>query len=211
MLSNRHIAIGGKMTSGKTTLTHALMDAIPEEDMVYHLSFAGPIREALAIIGVTKEKQPEMYREGAQYIGTDFVRRYDPNWWTNLMESKIDTLTDDDPWLIIDDMRFKNEFDLLKRKGFVMVRLMIDEHEQLVRGANMDRLDHPSETGLDNIPHDQWDIIMPQSTSVEQRVQWLLQLEGTITTESVPQRDEPALHSILRQPDSALSPTRLSQ
>ena len=207
--SNKHIALGGKMTSGKTTLTEALMDTLPGP--TYHLSFAAPIREALNIIGVTKQTHPEMYREGAQYIGTDFVRKYDPNWWVNLMEWKIDTLTEDDPYLIIDDMRFQNEFDLLKRKGFVMVKLVIDEHEQMLRGANMDRLDHPSETGLDGIPDDQWDIIMPQDTSVEQRVRWLQSLVGNTTTESVPPMDEPALHSILRQPDSTLSPTRLSQ
>lgn len=206
MLSNRRIALGGKMTSGKTTLTRALMDT--GIGPVLHLSFAEPIRHALRCIGIDKETHPEMYREGAQYIGTDFVRKYDPDWWVNLLGSRVDALTSPYQWIIIDDMRFPNEFDLLKRKGFVMVKLLIDEHEQMLRGANMDRLDHPSETGLDGIPDDQWDIIMPQETSVEQRVQWLKSLVGDTTTESVPPRDEPALHSILRQPDSTLNPTR---
>ena len=183
------------MKSGKSTLAEALQKALFTDNTLDHnifnypliWSFAGPIREALDVIGITKQKYPELYRRGAQYIGTDLVRELYPNWWVDLMREHVNVLHPD-THVIIDDMRFENEYDYCLDAGFLLVRLDVSRGTQLARGAEESRLDHASETGLDQKRIEDWDIWLPEQTSVEERVQMILHTltEWNFPTGSVP-------------------------
>jgi hypothetical protein len=166
-----NIAICGKMTSGKTTLCEALMSY---DLLTAKVSFADPIRRALAEMGITKAEHPELYRKGAQYIGTDLVREYDADWWVHQFDFAIQDQTtwigDPHVTLYCDDCRFPNEFRYLQLQGWLMVYLEVSPETQLARGAQPDRLDHASETGLDHIAKEEWDLWLPESTTVEERV-----------------------------------------
>ena len=169
------VALSGKMKSGKSTLAKELNEI--GHYNVITLSFASPIREALEVIGITKEEFPEMYREGAQWIGTDFVRKYHPDWWVMLMDRRVQAFEElcatPDYILVIDDMRFENEFDYCQQAGFLMVRLDVSEGTQLARGAEKTRLTHPSETGLDHIVEEEWDLLLSEDTTPNERA-WLI-------------------------------------
>lgn len=154
------------MKSGKSTLAKALW---PYKT----LSFAGPIREALKVIGIDKRDYPDLYRKGAQYIGTDLVRAEYPDWWVRQMEIRVDELPDNHN-IVIDDMRFKNEYDWCDKNGFILVRLDVTEETQIARGAEPDRLYHPSETGLDMMPESVWDIWLPEETTIQERVELVM-------------------------------------
>ncbi len=163
------IAISGRMKSGKTTLAKAL----DKELYGHHItSFARPIREALKALGITKEQHPDLYRAGAQYIGTDLIRAHDPDWWVNYMDRKVRTDSGIYHGFIIDDMRFENEYDWCKANGFILVRLDISEQMQYNRRAEEGTFNHPSETGLDHIVD--WDVWCSENTTVAERVQAVL-------------------------------------
>lgn len=159
------IAIAGKMKSGKSTLAEAL-------EVEYSLdrdSFADPIRQALAILGI--EKGHPLYRPGAQYIGTDLVRDYDRTWWVNLLAARHPTQSAlDRSGMLIDDVRFPNELEWAEDSGFLTVKVEVSEATQLARAADPDRLAHASETALDAIPNARWGLVIPEATTVAARV-----------------------------------------
>ena len=74
----------------------------------YPYSMAGPIRDALKIMGVDKLTTPDLYRRMAQWIGTEGCRAYDDDWWVKLADRKIRELSPQTV-VVIDDIRFPNE------------------------------------------------------------------------------------------------------
>src|SRR6476469_3845333 len=112
------IALSGKMKSGKSTLARQLNQTYNNSTI---LSFADPIRNALKELGITKDQHSDLYRAGAQYIGTDLCRAYDPNWWVKQMKRRVVSYSGIYPHLFIDDMRFENEYDYCDRAGFLLV------------------------------------------------------------------------------------------
>lgn len=90
-------------------------------------------------------------REILQWHGTEFRRAQDPNYWVSQMRIFIKN----NPWVIIDDVRFENEADLVKELGGVVIR--INPHDKWLSG---DFSGHRSETSLDN--YDQFDLKVTQ-------------------------------------------------
>jgi hypothetical protein len=170
------IAISGKMKSGKTTLAWHLERAFAREGNYSSktCSFADPIRQALRELGIEKAAHPELYRKGAQYIGTELCRTYDPNWWVKRMAARTDRMPLAEP-VIIDDMRFQNEYDWCRENGFILVRLDISPEMVYNRGGEEGTFDHPSETGLDHIEKEEWNLWFSEASSVDQRVQQVLE------------------------------------
>lgn len=90
-------------------LVETLQDLHPEL-VVEKKSFAGPLKEGLAYMGITKQMTPEAYRKAAQFIGTECARGMDLNHWVNIFRQHLrlegDTMAD---IVVIDDVRFPNE------------------------------------------------------------------------------------------------------
>ena len=156
------IALSGKLNSGKTTVADALV--------VHHgfvkKSFAENLRKICGILGgydhnrshTTEEKAIfvpgwNMTRgEFLQYIGTDVIRcAYEDAWITTLV-TDIKNL---DQNIVIDDMRFPNEYEAIKQMGGLCVRL-IGNHMDIRANTTRD-IHHTSETALDHIPLDEYD------------------------------------------------------
>lgn len=113
------IGFRGVIESGKSTLS-ALLARYAQQK--YHLHvlntpMAGPLKYGLACMGLSKEKEPKLYRQAAQFIGTDIVRKQKPNHWVDLFKARLDEALldnhlfgDQQPDLIfVDDIRFENE------------------------------------------------------------------------------------------------------
>lgn len=79
------------------------------------------------------------YRHLARTLGTQWGRhQIHPNLWVNITESKI---VKSDSRICVDDVRFENEIELLKRYGFLLVKIQ----------RNVGRVDtHDSDTALRN-------------------------------------------------------------
>jgi hypothetical protein len=114
------IAFSGCARVGKTTAAELteqyFRDNFPNYN-VKRMSFGGPLKDGLAMMGVTKTEYPSLYRTLAQTVGTNHLRVQDNNWWTNLLAKKIDDDFKENMMpsvYVIDDVRFPNEIELVK-------------------------------------------------------------------------------------------------
>ena len=64
----------------------------------------------------------KVYRKTLEFVGTECCRnRIDNNIWTTLMEYHLINNIDNN--IVIDDIRFPNEYDALKRRGAVFIKV----------------------------------------------------------------------------------------
>lgn len=171
------IALSGAQGSGKTTLAKELGGKIMKfADPLYDMH--GLILETLKIYGVQIEPG-KVYGPLLQYLGTEFGRKQiDENIWADILDRTISSCVH--PFIIVDDMRFENEFNMLKSKGALMVRLECPEDIRKTRAAKWrPQVDHPSEVGLDHlVGQGAFDLVIDTSvTPIDQCIQLIKQLE----------------------------------
>jgi hypothetical protein len=112
------IGFAGFARCGKTTsaeLTEAFARKHSPDMPIHRMSMAGPIRDALGVIGVTKEGTPDMYRDGAQALGA-IARKYDMDWWVKQAEVRLDA-AEPGSLSIFDDIRYPNEVRMIQERG----------------------------------------------------------------------------------------------
>jgi hypothetical protein len=85
------------------------------------------------------------YRKLLQLWGTEYRRKQDPDYWVKRLESKLAGLEK----AVIDDVRFPNEVELIKRLGGKVIRI---DRPQLAESS------HESELILDDF--DGWDDVI---------------------------------------------------
>ena len=136
------IAICGKMCSGKSTLANTLK-VMDSRYTIYSIG------QAVKDIGTDLFGMKEKDRNLLIQIGAK-MREIDPDVWTKHIVEK----TKNETHCIIDDMRYQNEYDILKDNGFVFVQLHVSRHiqEQRIKKiymknyqGHLDNIDHLSE------------------------------------------------------------------
>ncbi|MEV6399631.1 hypothetical protein AB0M39_33435 [Streptomyces sp. NPDC051907] len=171
-MTYRHIALMGRARSGKDTVARRLVStwaftrvafADPLKDMalnldpvvMYEPAGYGPLPVRLTDVvkrwgwGKAKDRCPEV-RRTLQRLG-ESVRAQDDVYWLSLALDKVAVA---DRWnlpVVVTDVRYENEAQALKSRGFTLVRL--------VRPQGAERMDestagHESETALDHYPAD---------------------------------------------------------
>lgn len=109
------VALVGGPGVGKTTHARELQKKYKGDV----LSFASPLKKMLRDLWGERMDNPEFAREQAQRFGTDYVRTVDINIWVKKLEEKISP----DRNVFVDDCRFYNEYAMLRRHGFLFIRL----------------------------------------------------------------------------------------
>ena len=151
------IAITGKMCSGKTTIANYL---IAKNNQFVKISFADKVKEIATDLFNMKEKN----RYLLQSIGTK-MREIDEDVWASYTVNKACKQN----FVIIDDLRYKNEFNQVKDAGFILIKLKISKKLQVDRLKNLyknnwqnhiDNLSHQSELELDDIDENKYDLII---------------------------------------------------
>ncbi|AHL67626.1 putative deoxynucleotide monophosphate kinase [Chloriridovirus anopheles1] len=88
------------------------------------LSFAAPLYDILGyaqkVCGFPRTKD----RKFLQFIGTEWARHTNKNVWVDLLKNKV--LENAHQNIFVSDLRFQNEFKVLKSLGFVCVRIVGD-------------------------------------------------------------------------------------
>jgi hypothetical protein len=102
-------------------------------------------------------------REFLQYFGTNVCRRIFNNCWVNACFNNI---KQDSPHLaVISDCRFKNEVQHSKKVGAKIVKLERSPHKDL----------HDSETDLDKMHNNNFDLIIPSDVTIREKNQLILE------------------------------------
>lgn len=148
------IAFGYKRRVGKDTSC----DYLVQKYGGIKLSFAEPLYKILDFAqGVCNFKKIKD-RKFLQFIGTEWARTINNNVWADLMIEKIKGYVNQN--IFISDLRFQNEFKVLKDHGFICVQ---------IKNKNCDHLDgysnHASDIDLDN--YDGWDYTIENFDSKE--------------------------------------------
>ena len=138
------VALIGKLGSGKTTVASVL----EHEHGYVRLPFAQALKEeAVTAVNLAMqqsgirgcwitlaeaEKRKEVFRTLFQWWGTDLYRNYlgRTDEWVNRLADKLDALDPDTP-VVVDDLRFDNEWEMLEQREFTFVRVARPENERL--------------------------------------------------------------------------------
>ena len=164
----RVIGFAGLGQAGKTTAVDEICKWCFERGGKMdpkRLHFAGPIKDALECMGAVKfSARDELYRKGAQLIGTkfrdpEFVPGVTHNdYWVELLSEKIAALEAEEDarlskcgneplfretLILIDDIRFENELNVLRRWGARVI--FIDGFRRLAPTINEPWRKHVSE------------------------------------------------------------------
>ena len=111
------------------------------------------------ILGAFKNGGPLTYRQALIDIGTEVGRAYNDKIWLDNFDYRYNDLDDQLDLVIVTDVRFRNEFEHLKQKGFFQIRLY--------RDTGLPTINHISETGQSNIMDEEFDYVLFNNTSLE--------------------------------------------
>lgn len=132
------LAIIGKMGSGKSTLSQYLND-------VYQFkvfSFGGAVKTHASEIFDLSTKDRSIIQNFAQK-----VKELDPDVWVKYLIKKM---KDESGNIVVDDVRFPNEYDALYKEGFTFVKLDIDPLFQIERLKNAYPIEYPQHINRTN-------------------------------------------------------------
>jgi hypothetical protein len=150
------IGLVGRAGAGKSTVAGMLSEdyaftelafAEPLLDMVCALFAHAGIDGAWAVERALKEQPTTLgfsYRHLAQTLGTEWGRGLAPDFWVRVMEHRLSSPALEGDNLVISDVRFPNEAELITRRGGVLVRV-------LRNGPGHTRA-HISEQHVDTLP-----------------------------------------------------------
>jgi hypothetical protein len=141
------IAFTGLAQSGKTTAAKAFLSIGYDQ-----MSFAGPLKAMVQCLTpcIDKEARPpslcgKSLREVYQSLGTDWGRKMvGEDIWINAGRARIDTLLGDVEsdiirGIVVDDIRFDNEAELVRSMGGVVIE---------ITRSSVPQMDHASEAGI---------------------------------------------------------------
>lgn len=117
------VGLSGKARTGKSHLTRELFTAAENLGWEVRVApFAGPLKREAAEKGFGKDENPSAYREYCQTHGAG-MRAEDPDhwvrkWYKDIEVLRVEEMDIDKPLLVlVDDVRYQNEVDILRRKG----------------------------------------------------------------------------------------------
>jgi hypothetical protein len=166
-------------------LNNAEYHAKHGKDMTFNtksVAFADPIKEIVMIMfpyankenlygpshlraesipGAFKNDKPLSYRQALIDIGTEVGRGYNDKVWLENFDYRYEQILMKNPpnFIVVTDVRFRNEFDHLKQKGFFQIRLY--------RETGMPAIEHISETGQSSIKDEEFDYVLFNNKSLE--------------------------------------------
>lgn len=164
------IVLIGKKGSGKSTIAGIIKKLKNNCEIK---SFAEPIKNICSILGIKNEnlydplKKEIKFEDGIfigesgrtmmQKIGTIFRNNFDKNIFVKIMIEKIKELLDEEKMIIIDDCRFPNEIEELKKVFnnniiFIKIEKKILGNDKIDDKKEIDN--HESELFIDELKYD---------------------------------------------------------
>lgn len=137
----RIIAFTGKKGHGKSTASKKVEDMLfADGQNVVRINFKDSLVKKMrecangllkdiaehysTTVDTLFDEKPPIMRKLMQFVGTDVYRSTDDNFWVSSWEKKIEPYRRSDVIIIVDDVRFKNEFDIIKNNGGEIYRIV---------------------------------------------------------------------------------------
>ena len=93
-----------------------------------------------------------------QWWGTEYRRSQDPDYWTKAWKDKIETIDLNHTHVLVDDVRFVNEYNAIKKQKGLLVKIL----RPGFGGAN----NHSSESSLDHV--NEWDFVINNDGTLDE-------------------------------------------
>ena len=147
------VCISGKAENGKTTTAKIVKTILAEKGYRSLITnYAGILKFICTNYFGWDGNKDEEGRALLQRVGTDIVRKQDPDFWVNFMKSVLKLFNNEWDYVLIDDVRFLNEIEGLKDE-FDVVTLRINR-PGYENSLTEEQRKHPSETTLDSYKFD---------------------------------------------------------
>lgn len=181
-MSVKVIAISGRAGHGKDTVASIIEDYLKQDGKTVLIThYADLLKYICKTFFGWDGKKDEKGRSLLQYVGTDVIRKSEPNFWVDFVADIIKYFEKQWDYVLIPDTRFPNEFDRLKEKSLdvIHVRVIRKNYQGMLTD---EQKKHPSETALDDaIP----DYLFENSGSIDELKQ---KIKTWITEELYEQR-----------------------
>lgn len=178
------ISISGKANSGKNTISKLIVKELrrhfEKEKRIScgYVAFADPIKAMIRIMfpnlpekhltgssehrsqiipGAFKDGIPLTVRQLLLDLGTEIGRGYKEDIWLDALDHSCKKLQHKSA-IIVTDVRFKNEFDHLRKIGFYQIRLLRDSSL---------KIKHTSEINQDTIADNEFDYVLHNNGTVD--------------------------------------------
>ena len=148
------ITISGHAQNGKDTVANIIRKNLIERQydvLVTH--YADLLKYICKTFFDWDGNKDEHGRHILQYVGTDIIRKKDPDFWVDFISSVLKFFDNYWDWVIIPDTRFPNEIDKLKSNGFDVTHIRV-ERANYENSLTHKQQTHLSETALDGITPD---------------------------------------------------------
>lgn len=144
--------ITGKAQHGKDTTANILKELFEENNektlIVHYADLLKFIAEKYLNWNGKKDDEG---RNILQYIGTDVIRKQNPDMWVNFVITMLSYFQDKYDYIIIPDCRFPNEVINMQDFFYNTVLLRVNR-PNFNNGLNQEQQSHKSETALDDFP-----------------------------------------------------------
>lgn len=149
------ICISGKARHGKDTVAEMLQSHLEQEwgFSVLIIHYADLLKWLCEKYFGWDGKKDNAGRTLLQHVGTDVVRKQNPNYWVDFVISFVSLFKDEWDYVIIPDCRFPNEVDCWKSTDFDTFYFRV-ERPDYHNGLSEEQKAHPSETALDTYEPD---------------------------------------------------------
>lgn len=148
------IAVSGHARHGKDTVAKILQEQLEADgNKVLITHYADLLKYICTTFFGWDGEKDERGRTLLQYVGTDVVRKKEPNFWVDFVADILCYFNNYWDFVIIPDTRFPNEFNRLKERGLDVVHLRVIRPD-FVSPLTAEQQAHPSETALDNTEPD---------------------------------------------------------
>lgn len=173
------LCISGKAQHGKDTTAGMLKDALEADGykvLVTH--YADLLKYICQTFFNWDGNKDEHGRYILQYVGTDVIRKKNPDQWVEFVANILTMFSDEWDYVLIPDCRFPNEIDYMKTQGFDVTHLRV-VRPGFQSPLSKEQQKHLSEVALDDVTPDH--IIENDAGLYELRmkiVDWLVEQNG---------------------------------
>lgn len=148
------ITVSGHARHGKDTVANILQKQLQEDgNRVLITHYADLLKYICTTFFGWNGEKDETGRTLLQYVGTDVVRKKNPDYWVDFVADILNYFEDQWDYVVIPDTRFPNEFNRLKERGLDAVHLRIVRPD-FASPLTKEQQEHPSETALDDVKPD---------------------------------------------------------